>query len=197
MIAATAIEHDLALVTRNVKAFAGLGVTIFNPWETQALAPPEMNPNCLPSGRVLMIVAMRLPFFSREPSHHIKLSDRERMIVVNALECLSHHFGGAHLVSEKMPPEFPKAEDILVRVQSKTVEPTDLKLIINALGLYRWTLKHHHMGTFQGMPNEERFQAEAAEMEHVALGDLCVRLCDEAADRRIVVPDLSSKIGFF
>jgi len=34
MIAATAIEHDLTLVTRNVKDLAGLGVTIFNPWET-------------------------------------------------------------------------------------------------------------------------------------------------------------------
>ena len=34
MIAATAIEHDLTLVRRNVKDFAGLGVTIFNPWET-------------------------------------------------------------------------------------------------------------------------------------------------------------------
>jgi len=33
MIAATAIEHDLAVVTRNVKDFAGLGVDIFNPWE--------------------------------------------------------------------------------------------------------------------------------------------------------------------
>ena len=33
LIAATAIEHDLTLVTRNVKDFAGLGVTIFNPWE--------------------------------------------------------------------------------------------------------------------------------------------------------------------
>ena len=35
MIAATAIEHDLTVVTRNVKDFAGLGVTIFNPWEVQ------------------------------------------------------------------------------------------------------------------------------------------------------------------
>lgn len=34
MIAATAAEHDLTLVTRNVKDFAGLGVTMFNPWET-------------------------------------------------------------------------------------------------------------------------------------------------------------------
>jgi len=33
MIAATAIEHDLTVVTRNVKDFAGLGVSIFNPWE--------------------------------------------------------------------------------------------------------------------------------------------------------------------
>jgi predicted nucleic acid-binding protein len=33
MIAATALEHDLTIVTRNVKDFAGLGVTIFNPWE--------------------------------------------------------------------------------------------------------------------------------------------------------------------
>jgi predicted nucleic acid-binding protein len=33
MIAATALEHDLTRVTRNVKDFAGLGVEIFNPWE--------------------------------------------------------------------------------------------------------------------------------------------------------------------
>ena len=33
MIAATAIEHNLTVVTRNVKDFKGLGVTIFNPWE--------------------------------------------------------------------------------------------------------------------------------------------------------------------
>jgi toxin FitB len=32
MIAATALEHDLTLVTRNVKDFAGLGVGVFNPW---------------------------------------------------------------------------------------------------------------------------------------------------------------------
>jgi predicted nucleic acid-binding protein len=34
IIAATALEHDLTLVTRNVKDFVGLGVLIFNPWET-------------------------------------------------------------------------------------------------------------------------------------------------------------------
>jgi len=33
MIAATALEHDLMLVTRNVKDFARLGARIFNPWE--------------------------------------------------------------------------------------------------------------------------------------------------------------------
>jgi predicted nucleic acid-binding protein len=33
MIAATALEQDLTLVTRNVKDFAGLGVNIFNPWD--------------------------------------------------------------------------------------------------------------------------------------------------------------------
>jgi len=32
MIAATALEHDLAVVTRNVKDFAGLGVDLLNPW---------------------------------------------------------------------------------------------------------------------------------------------------------------------
>jgi len=32
MIAATAIEHDLIVVTRNVRDFAGLGVKVFNPW---------------------------------------------------------------------------------------------------------------------------------------------------------------------
>jgi len=34
MIAATALENDLTLVTRNVKDFAGLGVSVLNPWET-------------------------------------------------------------------------------------------------------------------------------------------------------------------
>jgi predicted nucleic acid-binding protein len=33
LIAATAWEHDLTLVTRNVRDFAGFGVPIFNPWE--------------------------------------------------------------------------------------------------------------------------------------------------------------------
>ena len=34
LIAATALEHDLIIVTRNVKDFDGLGVEILNPWET-------------------------------------------------------------------------------------------------------------------------------------------------------------------
>jgi predicted nucleic acid-binding protein len=33
MIAATALEHDLKVVTRNVRDFAGLGVEVFNPWD--------------------------------------------------------------------------------------------------------------------------------------------------------------------
>ena len=33
MIAATALEHDLTIVTRNVKGFAGLGAAVFNPWD--------------------------------------------------------------------------------------------------------------------------------------------------------------------
>src|SRR5215831_19351932 len=33
IIAATALEHQLTLVTRNVKDYAGLGLTIFNPWD--------------------------------------------------------------------------------------------------------------------------------------------------------------------
>ena len=34
LIAATALEHNLTLVTRNVKDFAGLEVKLFNPWES-------------------------------------------------------------------------------------------------------------------------------------------------------------------
>ena len=33
MIAATALEHNLTVVTRNVKDFAGLGVAVLNPWD--------------------------------------------------------------------------------------------------------------------------------------------------------------------
>lgn len=33
LIAATALEHNLILVTRNVKDFDNLGLTIINPWE--------------------------------------------------------------------------------------------------------------------------------------------------------------------
>jgi predicted nucleic acid-binding protein len=32
LIAATALEHDLTVVTRNVRDFADLGVRVFNPW---------------------------------------------------------------------------------------------------------------------------------------------------------------------
>jgi predicted nucleic acid-binding protein len=33
LIAATALHHELTIVTRNVTDFGGLGVRIFNPWE--------------------------------------------------------------------------------------------------------------------------------------------------------------------
>ena len=33
LIAATAIAHNLTIATRNVKDFAGLGVTLLNPWD--------------------------------------------------------------------------------------------------------------------------------------------------------------------
>jgi predicted nucleic acid-binding protein len=33
LIAATALEHDLVIVTRNVKDFDGLGPVIINPWD--------------------------------------------------------------------------------------------------------------------------------------------------------------------
>jgi predicted nucleic acid-binding protein len=33
LIAATALEYDLTIVTRNVKDIAGLGVRLFNPWD--------------------------------------------------------------------------------------------------------------------------------------------------------------------
>ncbi len=36
LIAATALEHVLTLVTRNVKDFQGLGVSLLNPWEAVA-----------------------------------------------------------------------------------------------------------------------------------------------------------------
>ena len=34
LIAATALEHGLTLVTRNAKDFAGLGLTVLNPWDS-------------------------------------------------------------------------------------------------------------------------------------------------------------------
>lgn len=34
LIAATALEHDLTLVTRNVTDFAGVEVRLFNPWDS-------------------------------------------------------------------------------------------------------------------------------------------------------------------
>jgi predicted nucleic acid-binding protein len=39
LIAATALEHDLTLLTRNVSDFSGTGVTILNPWEDPPVIP--------------------------------------------------------------------------------------------------------------------------------------------------------------
>lgn len=33
LIVATALQHKLTIVTRNVKDFAGLGATVLNPWD--------------------------------------------------------------------------------------------------------------------------------------------------------------------
>lgn len=33
LLAATALQHDLTLVTRNIKDFAGLGVQLVSPWD--------------------------------------------------------------------------------------------------------------------------------------------------------------------
>lgn len=33
LIAATALEHDLTLVTRNAKDFSGTGASVLNPWK--------------------------------------------------------------------------------------------------------------------------------------------------------------------
>ena len=35
-LAATALQHDLVLVTRNEKDFSGSGVTVFNPWKSES-----------------------------------------------------------------------------------------------------------------------------------------------------------------
>jgi predicted nucleic acid-binding protein len=35
MIAATALEHGLTLVTRNVKDFEHLGIGLLNPWDAE------------------------------------------------------------------------------------------------------------------------------------------------------------------
>ena len=39
VIAATALHHDLTIVTRNVKDFASLGADVFNPFEAGSPAP--------------------------------------------------------------------------------------------------------------------------------------------------------------
>ncbi|QTD44971.1 type II toxin-antitoxin system VapC family toxin [Ottowia testudinis] len=40
LLAATALQHRLTLVTRNTRDFEGLGVDLLNPWETHS-SPPQ------------------------------------------------------------------------------------------------------------------------------------------------------------
>lgn len=40
MLAATALEHDLHLVTRNIRDVAGSGASVFNPWTDDATSFP-------------------------------------------------------------------------------------------------------------------------------------------------------------
>jgi toxin FitB len=42
VIAATALHHDLILVTRNTKDFQALGVEIVNPWSDETVAAPTV-----------------------------------------------------------------------------------------------------------------------------------------------------------
>ncbi len=66
MIAATAIEHGLTLVTRNVKDFVGLGLTIFNPWDLpQTVAPRESRRG--ECDRLIRAVKMGASFPSGRP----------------------------------------------------------------------------------------------------------------------------------
>lgn len=39
LLAATALQHNLTLVTRNVKDFVGMGVNLINPWSFEAPNP--------------------------------------------------------------------------------------------------------------------------------------------------------------
>jgi predicted nucleic acid-binding protein len=34
LLAATALQHSLTLVSRNVRDFAGIGLNVINPWES-------------------------------------------------------------------------------------------------------------------------------------------------------------------
>lgn len=43
LLAATAIEHDLHLTTRNVRDVAGSGASVFNPWTDDAAAFPAVG----------------------------------------------------------------------------------------------------------------------------------------------------------
>ena len=64
LIAATAFEHDCTVVTRNVRDFTDLGLTVFNPWEL--LVPPS----------------------SPTVKNILKLAERDRYKAFGASQCL-------------------------------------------------------------------------------------------------------------
>ena len=43
LLAATAIEHDLYLATRNTRDVSGSGAAVFNPWEDDPVGSPLMR----------------------------------------------------------------------------------------------------------------------------------------------------------
>lgn len=43
LLAATAASHDLAMVTRNTRDFAGLGISVIDPWAGEGSAPGSVH----------------------------------------------------------------------------------------------------------------------------------------------------------
>src|ERR1700683_4361517 len=67
--AATALAHDLVLVTRNMKDFEGTGVPALNPWELPE--PPFLLPREAPPGST-----QRLPYGPARPGRPLPCASR-------------------------------------------------------------------------------------------------------------------------